>query len=311
MAPELSIIIPNYNTCALLEACLRSIFANANGIRTEVIVVDNASTDDSVAVVASRFPEVQLLRNRANVGFARAVNQGLAIAQGEFLLLLNSDTELQPGALRHCLEFLRERPAVGVVGCRLVNPDGTLQPSCESFMTFEGIVWEALLLDKLFPRSQLFGRMHMTYFSYDRLEQVDYVKGAFLMTRRSVLDQVGLLDERFFFYGEEMDWCYRAKEQGWEVWFTPGATVVHYGGGSGDPVAPHIFVQLHKSRFLFYQKHHRVSSGLARVVLAAGSLLRIAGWGALGLVRASGRQKCGKKVQAFWAALRWYVTGRE
>ncbi len=311
MAIDLSVVIPNYNTRDLLAACLRSLFATGNGLRVEVIVVDNASGDGSAAMVSAQFPQVRLVQNRENMGFARAVNQGLKLARGEFLLLLNSDTELWPGALQHCVEFLNERPEAGVVGCRLLNPDGTVQPSCESFMNLAGVVWEALLLDKLFPQSRLFGRMHLTYFTHDRVARVDYVKGAFLMTRRRTLEDVGLLDERFFFYGEEMDWCYRAARKGWEVWFTPGATVVHHGGGSGDPVAPEIFVQLHKSRFLFYQKHHgRVSSVLARMVLAAGSLLRVGAWGLAGLLRPSARKQCWKKAAAFSAAFAWYV-GRE
>ncbi|MCR4438276.1 MAG: glycosyltransferase family 2 protein [bacterium] len=311
MSAELSIVIPNYNTRDLLAGCLRSIFSTAGGIKMEVIVVDNASTDGSVELVRAQFPQVRMVHNSANVGFARAVNQGLRLAQGNYLLLLNSDTELRPGALSHCLEFLKKRPKAGAVGCRLVNPDGSRQPSCESFMTFAGILWEALLLDKLFPQSRLFGRMHLTYFTYDRLEQVDYVKGAFLMTRRATLEDVALLDERFFFYGEEQDWCYRAKQRGWEVWFTPEATVVHHGGGSGDPVAPRIFVQLHKSRYLFYQKHHHpLSSALARIVLAAGSLLRVAGWWLFGILRPEIRNLCRRKAEAFWAAFMWYI-GRE
>ncbi|MDZ7392974.1 MAG: glycosyltransferase family 2 protein [candidate division KSB1 bacterium] len=311
MAIDLSVIIPNYNTRGLLEGCLRSIFATCARLHVEVVVVDNASTDGSAAMVQSRFPQVRLVQNSQNVGFARAVNHGLNLASGEFLLLLNSDTEVKPGALEYCVEFLVRRPRAGAVGCRLVNPDGSLQPSCESFMSFAGIVWEAVFLDKLFPGSRLFGRMHLTYFTYDREEQVDYVKGAFLMTRRQTLEDVGLLDERFFFYGEEMDWCYRARRKGWEVWFTPGATVVHYGGGSGDPVAPEIFVQLHKSRFLFYQKHHPpLSSVIARVVLAAGSLVRVAAWGLAGLARPRAWRVCWKKAAAFWAAFTWYIGCR-
>ncbi|MBC7187554.1 MAG: glycosyltransferase family 2 protein [Calditrichaeota bacterium] len=311
MPAQLSIVIPNYNTRDLLAVCLRSIFSTAEGIEVEVIVVDNASSDGSVGLVSGQFPQVRIVQNSTNVGFARAVNQGLRLAQGDYLLMLNSDTELKPGALLHCLEFLEKHTKAGAVGCRLINPDGSLQPSCESFMSFAGILWEALLLDKLFPHSRLFGRMHLTYFTYDRLEQVDYVKGAFLMTRRATIDDVGLLDERFFFYGEEQDWCYRAKQKGWEVWFTPEATVVHYGGGSGDPVAPRIFVQLHKSRYLFYQKHHQpLSSALARIVLAAGSLLRVAGWWLFGVLRPGIRTLCRRKAGAFWAAFLWYV-GKE
>lgn len=312
----LSIIIANHNTRELLRQCLTSIFQLRGRLDLEIIVIDNASGDDSVRMTRADFPRVRLIQNRDNVGFAKAVNQGLQVANGRYLLLLNSDTEIKPNALQHSIAFLEAHPEAGIVGCKLLNPDGSLQPSCESFPRWQDFLFEALLLEKLFPRSRVFGRMHLTYFGYDRAAEVGYVKGAFLLVRRAVYDAIGGLDEAFYFYGEEMDWCYRAKQAGWLVYFTPAAQIVHYGGQSSDPISPRMFVQLHQSRFRFYSKYHgRLLQASARLVLALGALLRsgiwcVAAWLPALHPCANGRDPH-KRRRASWAAFRWYVLGQE
>jgi len=312
----LSIIIASHNTRELLRQCLTSILQFRSRLDLEIIVIDNASSDGSVRMMCTDFPQVRLIQNHDNVGFAKAVNQGLKLANGLYLLLLNSDTEIKPNALQHSIAFLEAHPKAGIVGCKLLNPDGSLQPSCESFPRWQDFLYESLLLDKLFPRNRVFGRMHLTYFGYDRAVEVGYVKGAFLLVRRAVYDAIGGLDEAFYFYGEEMDWCYRAKKAGWLVYFTPAAQIVHYGGQSSDPMSPRMFVLLHQSRFRFYSKYHgRLGQASARLVLAFGALLRsgiwcVAAWLPVLRPRVTGLD-LQKRRRASWAAFRWYVLGQE
>lgn len=307
---ELSVVIVNYNTCALLRNCLRSLQQAEKEAALEIIVIDNASRDGSAEMVAQEFPRVTLIKNSSNAGFAAANNQGLRRARGEFLLLLNSDTEVRPGALEHCVAFLRTHPEAGIAGCKLRNADGSVQPSCESFPSLSNLFFESFFLEKLFPQNRLFARRALSFFNYDHALPVDYVKGAFLMIRRRTFEDIGLLDERFFFYAEEMDWCYRARQKGWQVYFTPGGEVLHHGGQSSDPVAPATFVQLQRARHQFYRKHHNaVSSFLARVLMACGAILRAVLWALVVAYRSvfarERAHEARKRLAAFSAAAAW------
>jgi GT2 family glycosyltransferase len=309
---HLSVIIVSYNTLELLRKCLSSIYKNAEGLALQVVIIDNDSRDGSADVVAREFSQAVLVRNTSNAGFAKAVNQGLKLAEGEAILLLNSDVEIFPGTLQRSLNFLQTHSDAGIVGCKLLNPDLSLQPSCESFPSLMDFVSESFFLDKIFPRNKTFGRFHLSYFGYDETAKVGRVMGAFLLIRRRTFADIGLLDESFFFYGEETDWCYRAKQKGWEVYFYPGAEAIHYGGQSADPISPRMFVQLHAARYRFYRKYHSLASGLAaRVVLGIGALLRIFLWLFITLYRLILRRshvKAGaKKVLAFGATLCWYL----
>lgn len=309
---ELSIIIVSYNTSALLRSCLRSIHETISEIVFEIIVVDNASTDGSQDMVAREFRHVTLIRNTGNVGFAAANNQGIKQARGANILLLNSDTEIRPGALTHCLNFLRQYSEAGIVGCKLLNADGSIQASCGSFLTLHHLILENFFLEKFFPHSSLLCGRSLSDFKHDRARTVDYVKGAFLLIRRSVIDDIGLLDEKFFFYAEEMDWCFRAWRNGWQVYFTPDAEVLHYGGQSSDPISPTMFVQLHRARYQFYRKYHSALSSLvARFVMLGGALLRVCLWSLLALFRtifaSAHRGEAQKKLAASSAALFWFL----
>jgi len=307
----LSIVIVNYNTRLLILACLRTIMKQI-GKDFEIIVVDNHSVDGSPQAIRNEFPEVVIIENDQNLGYAKAVNRGLEKSAGEFILILNSDIDLRPGALRESLEFMRKQADAGIMGCKLLNTDGTLQPSCESFPTLWNILCESFFLDKFFPSSRIFGGLHMTYFTYDRIAKVDRVMGAFLMVRRKAIDDIGLMDEQFFFYSEEVDWCYRAWQKGWPVYFFPGAEVIHYGGGSANPVSAGLFVERHKNRFLFYKKNHDIFSSLAvRVIAGAGIVLRLVLWSTITgyayLRKGPNAATCARKVGAYWATTKWYV----
>ncbi|MER3457620.1 MAG: glycosyltransferase family 2 protein, partial [Chloroflexota bacterium] len=226
----LSIIIVNWNTRDLLAACLESIERSLSSddgagmkLQAEIIVVDNGSTDGTVEMLRRDYPDVRLIENRHNVGFARANNQGLAASRGRYLLLLNTDAFLRGPALARLVRFMEEHPEAGVVGPRLYFGDGTLQHSCYAFPTLATEFYGAVGLDRLFPRSRLFGRYRLGYWDMRDVREVDVVMGACLMARREVFEQIGGLDERFFMYSEEVDWCYRARQAGWRIYYVPQA----------------------------------------------------------------------------------------
>lgn len=309
---KLSIIIVNYNTRELLQTCLQSIFSQTQNIDFEAIVVDNGSTDGSREMLAQSFPQVATIFNNENRGFAAANNQGVRQAKGEYILLLNSDTEIRDDAITKTVAFMDAHPEAGIAGCRLLNSDGSLQRSCEYFPELRDYFFESFYFDRIFPNSKIVGRFHLTWFDYNRTEKVDHVMGAFLMIRKKTIDQIGLMDENFFFYAEEADWCYRAKQAGWQTYFFPGAEAVHHGGGSADSISPKMLVQLHESRFKFYRKYHRPPAALAaKIILAMGSIMRIFLWGFLAIFyifqNRQNAKKSMKKCLAFLAVLGWYL----
>jgi hypothetical protein len=243
---ELSIIIVNWNTCNLLAQCLASVFDNRPTSSFEVWVVDNASSDGSSLMVQDRFPQVHLIENKENVGFARANNQAIQMSQGRYILLLNSDTIVHPNALEHLVQFIDQRAQVGIVGAQLLNEDGTLQPSWGKFPT----VW-----------SELIGKNVREWHPYSTQNgilayEVDWVGGACLLICRAAIEQVGLLDESFFMYSEEMDWCFRVKKLGWAVCYYPAAQIIHLGGQSSRQANARMKAELYRSKLMFFDKHY-------------------------------------------------------
>jgi GT2 family glycosyltransferase len=273
---DLSIIIVNWNTSALLGRALACVFATVRRARYEVIVVDNASSDDSVAMVDSQYPDVRLLVNQENAGFARANNQAAAVAQGRYLLLLNPDAFVYEGAVDRLVSFLDAHATAGAAGCRLLNADGTLQRSCTTFPTIATELWTALWLDKLFPRHAVFGRYQMMSWDMNDLREVDALMGACLIVRRAAIEDTCLFDEQFFMYSEEVDLCFRLQRSGWKVFFIPDAQATHIWGGSADKVPAESLLRLYRSRVLFFRKHYgAVSAAFYKLVLLLGSVLRI------------------------------------
>jgi GT2 family glycosyltransferase len=274
---DISIVVVNWNTKDLLQRALSCIYSTVEDLSHEVIVVDNNSDDGSQEMLQTKFPQVRLIQNRENVGFARANNQGLAIAEGRYLLLLNSDAFLQPGALKTMVRVMDAFPDTGAAGCRLYYEDGSLQPSAYSFSTLSTELWQALWLDRLFPSSRLFGKYRMSYWHFDDQRVVDWVMGACILLRADAIRQVGGLDERFFMYSEEMDLCYRLKQAGWKVRFIPNASAIHVWGGSSYQLPEQTFLRLYNSRALFFRKHYGpVNAWLYKLLLAFSSLVRVA-----------------------------------
>ncbi len=268
----LSVCIVNWNTCAYLRECLAALGAfPPQGAQTEVIVVDNASTDGSAQMVREQFPAAQLIAHDANVGYARGNNDALKRVSGQAVLLLNPDAVVQEHALTNALRALEAHPRAGAVGARLLNPDGTTQASLRSFPDPLPVLWEYVGLSRLFPRSRVFGRYRMTYWNYNAAGLADQPMGTFLLIRRAALDDVGVLDEQFPIFFNEVDWCWRAsREKGWEIRYEPSARVTHYGGASTSQARPAMREESHRALLRFYEKHYRVH--LPRVVYALMTL---------------------------------------
>ncbi len=269
---DLAIVIVNYNTCALLRDCLRSLYASEMaGLSFAACVVDNASADGSAAMVRAEFPQVHLIANAENVGYPRANNQGLryfgfsdrpaaAVASQtlpRFALLLNPDTVLPPRGLADMIAFMEARPRAGAAGPKLVRLDGSLDRACRrSFPTPESSFYHLAKLDRLFPRSPRFARYDLRYLDPDVVARVDAIVGAFMLVRREAIVQVGLLDETFFMYGEDLDWAKRITDAGWEVWYNPAVTVTHVK----EAASRHSYrarVEFYRALTIFYEKHYR------------------------------------------------------
>lgn len=253
---DLSIVIVNWNTRDLLLAALDSIFGCPPRASHEVIVVDNASSDGSADAVAARFPRAALIRNQENAGYARGNNQGIRTAKGRAVLLLNPDVVLPPGGLDRALQILDSRPGAGALGVRLVHPDGRLQRSVRGFPSPAAVAFEVLGLSRLLPQSRLFGAYRMTWFTYDREAEVDQPMGTFLLLRREALNDVGLLDEQFPIFFNEVDWCCRARRKGWKILFSPEVEVVHHGGASTSLVSARMAWESRRGLLAYYRKHY-------------------------------------------------------
>lgn len=253
---NLSIVIVNYNTERLLRGCLQSVYAGANGTPFDVWVVDNNSRDKSVAMLRSEFPQVNVVQNASNVGFSKANNMVIARSDADYVLLLNPDTLIVEDAIEQVLKFMEEHREVGICGCRVLNTDRTLQLACRRSVPTPKVAFYRLTgLSRLFPRSPVMARYNMTYADPSQTHEVDAVSGAFLMIRREAVRDIGPLDERFFMYGEELDWCLRAKRAGWSVMYYPGAEIIHYKGESTKYNSRKAALEFYRAMYLFHKKH--------------------------------------------------------
>lgn len=269
----ISIIIVNFNVREFLHHALVSLQKAMKGIKGEIIVVDNASDDGSVEMVRRRFPAVVLIANKTNLGFAKANNLGLRKAKGKHFLLINPDTLVQEDTLRVMLQFFEDNPDVGLAGCKILNPDGSFQLPCRrSFPT----PWVALTkmsgFSALFPRTRLFGRYNLTYLSPDETYEIDAVSGSFMMLRREAYEEVGGLDEDFFMYGEDLDWCYRIQQAGWKNYYVHSTKIIHYKGESTKRSNLDEIRTFYRAMHLFVKKHLSGSHGFAKLLGIAISI---------------------------------------
>lgn len=258
---DISIVIVNWNTRQLVADCISSIKKYVHGVTYEIIVSDNGSVDGSIEMLRSD-PDVILIENNANLGFAIANNIGLRQAKGRYLLLLNSDTVLHEGGLLLSLQYMEKRPNVGMLGCRLLNRDGSLQLSCARFPDLLTPIFRKLFFEKIVAR--LIGNDKVSFASIYSEDQhlsdfnPDWMIGAFMLIKRDAYEQVGGLDEAYFMYSEDMDWCYRFRQAGWELVYLASTKVTHFGGGSSDQVPIRTIKRKVDSLLLYFSKHRNV-----------------------------------------------------
>ncbi len=307
-AHDLSIIVVSWNVRDLLRACLKSVTESLSSGRgqalsSQLIVVDNASSNGSVEMVKEAFPEIHVIANDRNLGFTKGNNQGIALSDGRHVLLLNPDTEVVGDALGEMVAYMDDHPTAGALGPQLLYPDGQVQSSRRRFPDLRTAYVESTFLQSWFAQSGMLER----YYVLDRFDgetqAVDWVVGACLLIRRETLEEVGPLDESFFMYSEELDWCYRAKMRGWEVVYLPTAQAIHHVGKSSEQVLPVRHIQFQRSKVLFFKKHHgRLKGEMLRFFLLATYLWQMTVEGLKWLVghkRSLRRQR----VAAYWQVL--------
>lgn len=303
MSLDLSVVIVNWNVRDLLQRCVESVRSSQRSISTEIIVVDNASTDGSVEMLRAEFPQTVLIANRENRGFPAANNQGIATAEGRYVLLLNPDTEILADALDTLVQYMDAHPDVGLVGPQLLYPDGQVQSSRRRYPTLATLFFESTWLESLAPRSLL-----RRYFVLDQPDNavldVDWVTGAAMLARREAIQQVGGMDEHFFMYSEELDWCRRIKAAGWRVVYHPSAQVIHYEGKSSEQAVAARHVNFQRSKIRYARKYHGPRAAAALRIY----LLGLYAW-QLGLELAKGfighkRALRRQRAKAYWRVLK-------
>lgn len=299
---DVSVVVVNWNVRDLLRRCLHSI-AQYPVPSIEVIVVDNASTDGSVDMVRAEFPAVRLVVNSENRGFPGAINQGISLARGRYVLLLNPDTELVGETFGTMVAFADEHPDVGVVGPQLLNSDGSVQSSRRRFPTLATAFFESTWLQPYAPR-RLLERYYVGDQPDDRVQDVDWLMGAALMARCEAIERVGPMDERFFMYSEELDWCRRFREVGWRVVYLPTAQIFHYEGKSSEQVLPSRHIHFQTSKVRYFRKYHGpVAAEALRLFLLGSYVWQLGLEGAKWLVGHRRSLRAGR-VAAYWQVLR-------
>lgn len=268
----LSIVIVNWNTGRLLAECLETIYAQTLREAFEVIVVDNASSDGSATSAGQEFPQAKIILSQANLGFAAGNNLAIRQSSGNQALLLNPDTRLKPGALQTMLDFQLAHPRSGAAGPRLLNPDGSLQPSCSPEPSLRGELMRLFHLKGV----RQDGYYAMQDWDLEMPRKVDTLLGACILVRREALDEVGLMDEGFFMYSEEVDLCTRLRKSGWELYWLPRAEVIHYGGQSTRLVVEEMFLNLYQAKVQYFRKHHGALPAFQyKLILLAAGLARV------------------------------------
>lgn len=262
---DLSIIIVNYQTYELTKQAVKSVINNEQAFSYEILIVDNASGDGSLEKLQNYFQEekdnglIRFISSDENRGFAYANNLAIKKSSANYVLLLNSDTVVVKDSLEKCLNYIKADHKIGALGCKVLLPDGSLDKACRrSFPDVDVSFYRLSGLSKLFPRSRRFGRYNLTYLDENKTCEIECLVGAFMMVRREVINQIGLLDETFFMYGEDIDWCYRIKAAGWKIVYYADAEVIHYKGSSSSlKENPKLIYEFYRAMYIFYNKHYK------------------------------------------------------
>ncbi|WP_407180110.1 glycosyltransferase family 2 protein [Bradyrhizobium sp. STM 3562] len=309
---DVSVVIVSWNTREILRGCLHSVFNETRQASFEVIVIDNNSHDGSAEMVRADFPAVKLIANPQNRGFAAACNQGMRLASARFVLLLNPDTLVLDDAISRCVRYADVRPDIGVVGCQVLENESRISPTGFSFPNPLNVFLALSGLSRLFPGSRLFGRPELSWWDRNTEQDVDVVTGMFMLVRREAIAEVGLMDESYFVYGEEADWCYRFAKAGWRRVFTPCAKIVHLDGGakSTSQASKKMFVQLQKSSMIYHRKNLGLAAWwLAKMIYIVSNFVRMIAWFVLSVIKRDQRNR--QRSAAARAALVYHFVGRE
>lgn len=306
--PDISVVIVTWNTRKIACECLASLRQSGGALSMEVTVVDNASCDGTAEAIAEQYPEVKLIRNGSNLGFARANNIGIRASSGKYVCLINSDVIVPDHCLESMFRYMEQQPRIGVLGPKMRLADGSIGDSCMRFPTVWNWFCRALALDSMFKSSGLFGGFLMTDFRYDKVMSVDVLTGWFWMIRSEAIAQVGGLDERYFMYGEDIEWCKRFRLAGWDIVFYPEAEAVHHCAASSSQAPTRFYIEMQKANMQYLRCYHKRSALLGfRLATGLHELVRILGYGTMYFFRASARSSALQKVRRSWACLRWLV----
>jgi len=311
MALDVSIVIVSWNTRDILRECLRSIYGAAGEVAFEIILVDNNSADGSADMAAEEFPEVRLIRNAENRGFAAGNNQGIAVARGRYVLLLNSDTVVLDGAIASAVRFADAHPRAAIVGCHTRGPTGNLQYNCYRFPSLLNLGLSLSRLHSTLWKYPFFGRSRYANWDYSGVREVDAVAGCFMLARKAAIDQVGPMCEDYFMYSEDTDWCWRFNQAGWKIMYTSDATIRHLGGCSSSQAATDMHLLERRSLLMFLErKSGKLARWTANLMFCVASLLRLSIVGARRIFGGQAGEAAKRQWAISLAALRFHALGR-
>jgi GT2 family glycosyltransferase len=302
----LSVVIVTWNGKQFTLECLESLWTFAQGLSVEIIVLDNNSTDGTPAEIRARFPEVRLVCNDANLGFAKANNIGIALSRGKYLCLINSDVVVPAGCLEKMVSYLEAHSDVGLLGPKMVGPDGSTGYAVMRLPNVWNSLCCALGLHSILPKSKWFGGFQLNGYPYDSVDDVEVLTGWFWMLPRRALSMVGGLDERFFMYGEDIDWCYRFRAAGWRVVFFPEAQALHYGAASSGKTPTRFYIEMQRANLQYFRKHHGVLGWLGYYLVSwIHQLVRVVGYSLAYVFGLAERSKCSGNIRRSCSCLVW------
>jgi GT2 family glycosyltransferase len=308
---DVSIIIVNWNTKDLLLNCINSLYHETKNVTMEIIVVDNGSSDGSTEAVKSMYPQVKVICNNENLGFAKANNIGISESVGRYVCLVNSDIKALDAVVDRLCAYMDQHSEIGAIGPKTVNDDMSIRVNTRKFPTLWNTFCETFFLVDLFPNNRLFRGRTMTWFSHLETKNVDVLSGCFLMVRREVVDKVGALDDRFFIYGEDTDWCKRMNLNNWEVVFFSETKAIHYAGASSSAAPIRFLIELTKADLQYWKKHHNIIQySLYQILMLIHFLIRAIGWLLKYLIKSSNKEVSRAKYKSYMARMNWLIFNR-
>jgi GT2 family glycosyltransferase len=308
----ISVVIVTWNGKRYALECLASLRENTGSLPLEVIVVDNHSTDGTLEEIRKLFPEVILIENDSNLGFAKANNIGLAMARGRYLCLINSDVVVPPGCVENMMSFMEGNSDIGMLGPKMRAPNGGVGHSVMQLPTVWNTLCSSLGLHNIVPKSKIFGGFLMNDFPYDSIADVEVLTGWFWMIRRRAFEDVGGLDEQFFMYGEDIDWSYRFHKANWRVVFFPQSEALHYGAASSAQSPTRFYVEMRRANLQYFLKHYGNKGAVGyKLAVLVHELVRIAGYAIVYCCRYSRRPLAGSVINRSVSSIRWLVGTRQ